>query len=92
MRWLIVGIVIALGSVGVAEAQEAKTVQCQKNADVRTVTVQSSAGGCRVVYAKAKSPGSELWHYKAHPEKCDAAAQQFVTKLQDMGLTCGAPS
>ena len=92
MRWLVIGSAIALGWIGIAEAQEAKTVQCQRNADVRTVTVQSAADGCRVVYQKGKAAGRELWHYKAHPEKCDAAAQQFVAKLQGMGLACGAPS
>jgi hypothetical protein len=92
MKWLVIGSVIALGYVGAAEAQDAKTVQCQKNADTRTVAVQSAPDGCRVVYTKGKTPGRELWHYKAHPEKCAAAAAQFVTKLQGMGLTCGAPS
>jgi len=89
MRRLIVSGVIALGCISMAQAQEAKTVQCQKNADVRTVTVDSSATGCRVLYARGKSPGRELWHYKAHPEMCASQAQQFVTKLQGMGLTCG---
>ena len=92
MRRLVISGVIALACVGVAEAQEAKSVQCQRNADVRTVTVESSVAGCRVLYAKGKSPGRELWHYKAPPEQCEAAAQQFVTKLQGMGLTCGARS
>jgi len=59
---------------------------------VRMVTVQSTADGCRVVYAKGNTPGRELWHYKAHPDKCAAAAQQFASKLQSMGLTCGAAS
>ncbi len=88
MRWLIVGGVIALGCVGVAGAQEAKTVQCQKNADVRTVTVESTPAGCRVLYTKGKSPARELWHYKTHPDMCQTQAQQFVTKLEGMGLTC----
>jgi len=92
MRWLIVSGVIALGCIGMAQAQEAKTVQCQKNADVRTVTVESSATGCRVLYTKGSSPPRELWHYKAHPDMCQSAAQQFVTKLQGMGLTCGNQS
>ncbi len=90
MRWMIISGVIALGLVGVAEAQEAKTVQCQKNADVRTVTVESTASGCRVLYAKGKSPGRELWHYKTHPEMCQTQAQQFVSKLEGMGLTCSS--
>ena len=89
MRGLIIGVIVALGCIGVAEAQEAKTVQCQKNADVRTVTVESNGGGCRVLYAKGKSPGRELWHYKAHPDMCQSQAQQFVTKLEGMGLSCG---
>ncbi|HXP73406.1 MAG TPA: hypothetical protein VN823_04615 [Stellaceae bacterium] len=90
MRRLIISGIVALGCIGVAEAQEAKTVQCQKNADVRTVTVESTAGGCRVLYSKpAKSPGRELWRYKAHPDMCQSRAQQFVTKLEGMGLTCG---
>jgi hypothetical protein len=92
MRWLIVSGVIAFALVGAADAQEAKTVQCQKNADVRTVTVASTPAGCHVLYAKGKAPGRELWHYKAHPEKCESAAQEFVAKLQGMGLSCGAPS
>ncbi len=91
MRWVIFGGVIALGLVGAAAAQEAKTIQCQKNADVRTVTVESTTSGCRVLYAKGKSPGRELWHYKTHPEMCQTQAQQFVSKLEGMGLTCGSP-
>ena len=92
MRWLVIASVIALGFVGAAEAQEAKTVQCQKSADMRTVTMRSSADGRRVVYAKGKTPGRELWHYKVHPEKCEATAQQFMSKIQSTGLTCSAPS
>ncbi len=88
MRGLIIYGIAALGCIGVARAQEAKSVQCQKNADVRTVTVETSASGCRVLYAKGKTPGRELWRYKAHPEMCQSAAQQFVTKLEGMGLTC----
>jgi hypothetical protein len=86
-RLLIFGI-IALGCIGIAQAQDAKTAQCQKNADVRTVTVESSAAGCRVLYTKGKRPARELWHYKKHLEMCQSAAQQFVTKLEGMGLTC----
>ena len=86
-RLFILGI-IALGCIGVAQAQEAKTVQCQKNTDVRTVTVESSATGCRVLYTKGNVPARELWHYKTHPEMCQSAAQQFLTKLEGMGLTC----
>lgn len=88
MRWLIVASAVVLGLSGPAEAQEAKTVQCQKSPDVRTVTVETAPTGCRVLYAKGKSPGRELWHYKTHPEMCQSAAQQFVGKLQAMGLTC----
>jgi hypothetical protein len=88
MRWLIIGGVAALGFAGVVEAQEAKVVQCQKGTDVRTVSVESMPTGCRVLYAKGKSPSRELWHYKTHPEMCQSAAQQFVTKLEGMGLTC----
>lgn len=88
MRKPIICGIAALACIGVAQAQEAKSVQCQKNADVRTVTVETSASGCRVLYAKGKTPGRELWHYKAHPEMCQSAAQQFVAKLQGMGLTC----
>ncbi|HLJ21410.1 MAG TPA: hypothetical protein VKU84_14485 [Stellaceae bacterium] len=88
MRVLIISAVVALAIIGVAEAQDARTVQCQKNADVRTVTVESSAGGCRVLYAKGNSPGRELWQYKTHPDMCQTPAQQFVAKLESMGLTC----
>jgi len=87
-RWIVYGVVL-LGCMGIAQAQEAKAVQCQKNADVRTVSVESSTAGCRVLYTRGKAPARELWHYKAHPEMCQSAAQQFVTKLQGMGLTCG---
>lgn len=88
MRWLVIGGVVAVGFAGLAAAQEAKTVQCKKNADVRTVTVETAPAGCRVLYAKGKSQGRELWRYKAHPEMCQSAAQQFVAKLESMGLVC----
>ncbi len=88
MKWLIIGATIALAFSRAADAQEAKTIQCQRNADVRTVTVETTSTGCRVLYAKGKAPGRELWRYKAHPEMCQSAAQQFVSKLEGMGLTC----
>ena len=91
MRRLIICGIVALGCIGLAQAQEAKTYQCQKNSDVRSVVVETTPGGCRVLYAKsAGSPGRELWHYKMHPDMCQSQAQQFVTKLEGMGLTCGA--
>ncbi len=88
MRWLVIGGIVTIGFAGMADAQEAKIVQCQKNADVRTVTVETRPTGCRVLYAKGKSPSREVWHYKTHPEMCQSAAQQFVTKLESMGLAC----
>jgi hypothetical protein len=89
MKRLIVCGVVVLGSLGLAQAQEARSVQCQKGNDVRTVTVESAAGGCRVLYTKGTSPARELWHYKTHPDMCQTQAQQFMAKLEGMGLTCG---
>ncbi len=88
MRRFIICGAIALACVGLARAQEARTVQCRKNADVRSVSVESGPGGCRVLYTKGKSPARELWHYKTHPEMCQTRAEEFVGKLQSMGLTC----
>lgn len=84
---------VAVGCLSVAQAQEAKTYQCQKNNDTRSVAVSSSKDGCRVLYKKdAKSAGRELWHYRAHPEMCQTQAAQFVKKLESMGMVCGAAS
>jgi len=86
----IMAIAIAvLGLAGAAQAQEAKSYQCQKGSDTRSVAVESSAEGCRVTYKKgASAEAKELWRYKAHPEMCQSQAQSFVKKLQAMGLTC----
>ncbi|HVM79543.1 MAG TPA: hypothetical protein VMU06_11015 [Stellaceae bacterium] len=81
--------IAVLGITGAAQAQQAQSYQCQKGSDTRSVTVERSADGCRVLYKKgASGEAKEIYRYKAHPETCQTQAQSFVKKLQGMGLTC----
>ena len=93
MKRLLILAVVTASTLGTAHAQDDKSYQCQKNGDVRTVTVQYSkdgAGpGCSVLYKKtASDAGKELWHYQAHIDQCEAQALQFRTKLEGFGLSC----
>jgi len=81
--------IAALGLAGAAHAQETQSYQCQKGSDARSVSVERSSDGCRVLYKKgASAEGKEIYRFKAHSEACQAQAQNFVKKLQGMGLTC----
>lgn len=93
MKRLCVVAIAVLGFAGAAHAQQAQSYQCQKGNDLRSVAVERSGEGCRVLYKKAANsaaPGKELWRYKAHPEMCQTQAEQFVRKLEAMGLSCSA--
>lgn len=93
MKRLCVIAIAVLGFAGAAHAQQAQSYRCQKGNDVRSVTVERSADGCRVLYKKAansSAPAKELWRYKAHPETCQTQADQFVKKLEATGLSCSA--
>ena len=92
MKHLVLSAIVALGWLGVAYAQDNQLYECRHGDDVRHVTVgPSGAKGCSVQYQKsATSPQKELWHYEAHPESCAVQAQQFLEKLEGMGLACEA--
>jgi hypothetical protein len=95
MKRLFIFAVAAFACVGIAQAQESKSYQCQKGSDTRSISVQSGKDGCSVVYkkgGKSAGGGRALWHYKAHTEMCQTQADQFMKKLQGMGMTCGPAS
>ena len=95
MKRLFIYAVAAVGCLGIAQAQEAKSYQCQKGTDTRSISVETGKAGCSVVYkkgGKSAGAGRALWHYKAHPEMCQTQADQFMKKLEGMGLTCGPAS
>lgn len=93
-RLLILGVAM-VGMAGAANAQDDKNYQCQKPGDARTVSIQyskpGSAQGCSVLYKKVASsadPAKELWHYQSHSDQCEIKAQDFIKKLEGLGLTC----
>jgi len=91
VRILIAVAIATLALTGAAHAQDAKSYQCQKGSDTRSVSIENSGDGCRVLYKKsAAGDAKEIYRYKAHPEMCQSQAQAFVKKLQGMGLTCNA--
>jgi hypothetical protein len=100
MRWPVKHIVwsaiAALSCLSAAHAQEGQVYECRQGDDVRSVAVTYSgdgAKGCSVLYKKAAAsgePAKQLWHYQAHPEMCAGQAQQFLKKLEGLGLACSA--
>ena len=83
--------IATLAMAGAAQAQEVNSYQCQKGNDTRSVAIERSGDGCRVLYKKsAAGDAKEIYRYKAHPEMCQSQAQAFVKKLQGMGLACSA--
>jgi len=91
VKRLIVIAIATLGLAGAAQAQEAQSYKCQKGNDTRSVAIERSAEGCRVLYKKvASGDAKEIYRYKAHPEMCQSQAEAFVKKLQGMGLACAA--
>lgn len=95
MKHLLIVAIATVCGLSAAYAQDDKSYQCQKDGDIRTVTVEYSKAGtapqCSVYYKKsgsASGSGSELWHYQSHVDQCEVQAQQFRTKLQGFGLTC----
>jgi hypothetical protein len=94
VKHLLIAAIAAACVSGAAYAQDDKSYQCQRDGDVRTVTVEYSKAGpaqCSVYYKKSASEsglGKELWHYQSHIDQCEAEAQQFRTKLEGFGLSC----
>jgi hypothetical protein len=95
MKRLLLSAVLSMSCFGVALAGENQAYQCQRNDDMRSVSVEYSSmnGGqsCSVMYKKSTNssdPAKELWHYQAHADQCDVQAKQFLTKLEGFGLSC----
>jgi hypothetical protein len=94
---LVLSAIIALTCLSAAHAQESQVYECRRIDDVRSVAVTSSgdggAKGCSVLYKKVAAspePAKQLWHYQARPEMCAGQTQQFLKKLEGLGLTCSA--
>ena len=96
MKRLVLSAIAVLGCLSAAHAQESQVYECRQGDDVRSVAVTYSGDGakdCSVLYKKAAAsgePAKRLWHYQAHPEMCAGQAQQFLKKLEGLGLTCSA--
>ena len=95
MKHLVLSAIITLSCLSAGHAQESQVYVCRHLGDVRSVAVTSDGGAkaCSVLYKKVAAspePAKQLWHYQAHPEMCAGQAQQFLKKLEGLGLTCSA--
>jgi hypothetical protein len=92
VKHLVLSALVVLGSLGVAQAQDNQVYECRRGDDVRRVAVEpSGTKGCSVFYKKSAAASAQrLWQYEAHPEMCAEQAQQFLKKLEGMGLSCAA--
>jgi hypothetical protein len=95
VKHLALSVIAVLSCLGAAHAQESQVYECRHLDDVRSVAVTGDgAKGCSVLYKKvaaSSEAATALWHYQAHPEMCASQAQQFLKKLEGLGLAC-APS
>jgi hypothetical protein len=92
VKHLVLSAIAVLSCLSAAHAQESQAYECRHLDDVRSVAVTSDgAKACSVLYKKVAAspdPAKPLWHYQAHPEMCASQAQQFLKKLEGLGLTC----
>jgi hypothetical protein len=88
----VLSVVVVVGCLGAAHAQDKQAYECRRGDDVGSVVVApSGAKGCSVLYGKsAAAPTTQLWRYEAHADRCATQAQGFPRKLEGMGLTCAA--